>query len=75
MSRGVVGELDDVGDLAIGGLVLGVVEMVMAFVLDSIESKLEGEVSARWISAGELRSLSVVVRSNSILSLPSESLS
>ena len=70
MSQGVVGELGDVGDLAIAGLVLGVVEMVMAFVLDSIESKLEGEVSARWISAGELRSLSVVGVSGSTLSLP-----
>jgi hypothetical protein len=66
----VVGEVGEVGDLAIGGLVFGVVEMIMAFVLDSIESKLEGEVSARLISADELRYASAVGLSDSILSLP-----
>jgi hypothetical protein len=55
MSRGVVGELDEVGDLAIGGLFFGVVEMIMACVLDCIESKLEGEVSGTFISTCELK--------------------
>ena len=54
-----------------GGLVFGVVEIFIAFVLDSIESKLEGEVSGIFISSGEL----VVGLSDSILSLPPELLS
>jgi hypothetical protein len=60
-----------VGDLVIGGLVFGVVEMIMACVLDSIESKLEGEVSGTFIPTCELE----VGLSDSILSLPPELLS
>jgi len=40
--------------LAIGGLFFGVVEITIAFVLDSIESKLENDDSFRFTSAGEV---------------------
>ena len=52
-------------DWAIGGLVFGVVEMVMAFVLDSIEFKLDGKVESGWMSTCELE----VDLADSVLSL------